>query len=101
MSAETKSFIQLERIRLEVRKKFFDYRERCHLLGLDEEQVQHVVNIGTSILCTKWKIGPDGGSFVHSVVDNDLMGAFSRADEVNTRAIHFYTMLIYNTGYIE
>ena len=67
----------------------------------DPEDRDHIVNIGTSILCTKWGIGYSGGSFVQAVVDNDLMGAFSRADHTNKNAIGFYCKLLYNVGYID
>lgn len=95
------NFIQRERIKIAVRKCLMEHRERCRLMDLITEEIQHVVNIGTSILLTKWKVGPDGGSFVHSVVNNDLMGAFGNADNIIQRAIHFYTLMIYNTSYIE
>jgi len=82
-------------------------RERVSQM-LDREAIQvsgesrsHIVNIGTSILCTKWGIGYPGGSFVQAVVDNDLMGAFSRADSINKDAIGFYCKLLYNIGYID
>lgn len=61
----------------------------------------HIINIGTSILCTKWKIGYPGGSFVQAIVDNDLQGAFGRADSINQDCIKFYVMLAYNTPYIK
>lgn len=61
----------------------------------------HIINIGTSILCTKWGIGYPGGSFVQAVVNNDLMEAFSRADGINQDCIKFYLMLMYNSSYIE
>jgi hypothetical protein len=58
----------------------------------------HVVRIGTSILCTRAGIGYPGGSFAKAVVDNDLMGAFGRADSVNLVCIRFYCSLLYNVG---
>lgn len=63
---------------------------------LINSEKEHVINIGTSILCTKWNIGYPGGSFVQAVVDNDLMETFSRADDVNAKVIKFYCHLIYN-----
>ena len=45
---------------------------------LNNDDKEHVINIGTSILCTKWKIGYPGGSFVQAIVNNDLMETFSR-----------------------
>jgi len=63
---------------------------------LINSEKEHVINTGTSILCTKWNIGYPGGSFVQAVVDNDLMETFSRADDVNAKVIKFYCHLIYN-----
>jgi hypothetical protein len=58
----------------------------------------HIIEIGTSILCTKWNVGYPGGDFVQAVVDNDLREAFGRADDVNQHCIKFYLMLMYNVG---
>ena len=49
----------------------------------------------------KWGIGYPGGSFVQAVVDNDLTGAFSRADYINRNSLGFYCKLLYNIGYID
>ena len=65
-----------------------------------EEQRQHIVRIGTSILCTKWNIGYPGGSFVEAVVSNNLSESIGRADTINQHALKFYCSLIYNTGFI-
>ena len=65
---------------------------------INPEDISHIENIGTSILCTKWNVGYPGGSFVQAVVDNDLNGAFSRADSVNRDCILFYVSLITNVG---
>jgi hypothetical protein len=59
---------------------------------------EHIIEIGTSILCTKWKIGYPGGNFAQAVVDNYLREAFDRADDVNQHCIKFYLMLMYNVG---
>jgi hypothetical protein len=39
-----------------------------------------------------------GGGFVQALMNNDLRGAFERADTVNAQAIKFYLMLMYNVG---
>lgn len=64
---------------------------------LNNDDKEHVINIGTSILCTKWNVGYPGGSFAQAVVNNDLMETFSRADDINSKVIKFYVHLIYNT----
>ena len=65
---------------------------------MTSDQGQHIIQIGTSILCTKWGIGYSGGSFVQAVVDNDLMAAVGRADGTNIKMLPFYCKLIYNVG---
>ena len=63
---------------------------------LSDQQKEHVIQIGTSILCTKWKIGYSGGSFVQAVVDNNLMEAVGRADGTNVKMLPFYCKMMYN-----
>lgn len=62
------------------------------------QEKEHIIYIGTTILCTKWEIGYQGGDFALAVVNNDLAGAFSRADHINVHCIRFYLMLMYNVG---
>jgi hypothetical protein len=67
--------------------------------GLENYDKEHIVSIGVSILETRFpEIGPgySGGSFVCAVVQNDLMGAMSRADNVNIEFLKFYCQLMYN-----
>jgi hypothetical protein len=59
---------------------------------------EHIIDIGTSILCTKWNVFYPGGSFAQAVVNNHLSDAFSTADNVNVHCIRFYVMLMYNVG---
>lgn len=64
--------------------------------GFTQDVIDHVTNMCYSILCTKHKIGYPGGSFVQAVVNNDLMGTFSRADHINKDFIELYCKLLYN-----
>jgi hypothetical protein len=61
-----------------------------------DEDRDHVVSIGASIMCTRLDIGFPGGSFVQSVVDNNLSRTFANADSVNAQCIRFYVMMMYN-----
>lgn len=63
---------------------------------MDNETEEHVKQMCVSILCTKHKIGYPGGSFVQAVVNNDLMGAFGKADHINKNFIGLYAELLYN-----
>lgn len=98
---------QEERIREAVRARISEYSVNCRDVAFRSEiapfidEREHVVNIGTSILCTKWGIGYPGGSFVQAIVDNDLSGAFDRADRINLNSIQFYVSLVYNQSYVE
>ena len=60
---------------------------------LTEEERNHVINVGVSVLQTR-DGGIQGGSFVQAVVDNDLSRTYNRADSVNRRVIPFYIILL-------
>jgi hypothetical protein len=68
------------------------------LSNLAPMEMQHVVQTGTSILCTTWGIGYEGGGFVKAVVNNNLSAAIGSADSTNIKALKFYCQLMYNTG---
>ena len=65
---------------------------------LSEDEKAHIINIGTSILCTKWDIGYPGGGFVQAFVDNDLMRAIGSADGISYKGFKFFAFLMYNVG---
>lgn len=96
---------QEERIQAAVAKRITEYsaQGRDIAFGLatsTPDSRDHVVRIGTSILCTKWGVGYPGGSFVQAVVNGDLMETFGRADDVNLNCIRFYVSLLYNQSYV-
>jgi hypothetical protein len=66
--------------------------------NMNEEDSKHVIDIGTSILCTKWAVGYQGGGFVQAVVENDLTMAISRADGTCIKALKFFIQLMNNVG---
>lgn len=77
------------------------FNENAHLYVTDfglmsNEDRYHIINIGTSIICTRMEIGFPGGSFVQSVVDNNLSRAFATADGTNIKALRFYLMMMHN-----
>ena len=67
-------------------------------IATNNESLEHVISIASSIMCTKWEVGYPGGSFVQSVVRNDLRGSFANADSTNRQCIHFYVMMMDNLG---
>jgi hypothetical protein len=64
--------------------------------GYNEEVMDHIRSMCISILCTKYGVGFPGGGFVQAIVNNDLMGAFGRADSINKKYIGLYVKLLYN-----
>ena len=96
---------QEERIITHVAQAIDQYKNQCgiafQLHTANEESRAHIINIGASVLRTKWNIGFPGGSFVQAVVNNNLMEAIGRADSINQDCLKFYTMLLYNTSYID
>ena len=76
------------------------FDENAMYTGIDdmnEENKTHIIKIGTSILCTKWEIGYEGGGFVQAVVNNDLMKAVGSADGTSLKGLKFFASLLYNT----
>ena len=67
---------------------------------MNTESREHIVRMGTSIMCRKWEIGPTPGSFVEAICSNDLRGAINRADTVNGDCIRFYVTLYENLAYV-
>lgn len=70
----------------------------CKIEGLNASEQNHIIEIGTSILCTKWGVGYAGGSFAQSFVNNDLLSAIGRADEISYKGFKFFASLMYNVG---
>jgi hypothetical protein len=56
---------------------------------LSPENFDHVAGIAASVMMTRDNF-LRGGSFVQSIVDNDLEQAVNRADDVCIRAIKFF-----------
>jgi hypothetical protein len=89
--------MEREVIRAKVKEYFTkNFMYACGDAGLMAHESEHIIDCATSMYCTKHNIGYPGGSFVQAVVNNDLMGAMSYADDVNQRAIKFYTVFLYN-----
>lgn len=89
--------IQIDLIRDKVKVYFENNGYRyIDINQISRDDVNHIINIATSIMCTKYEIGYPGGSFVQSIVDNDLSASFACADQINLKAIHFYVMMVNN-----
>lgn len=78
---------------------FFDENSKHYIpssLINDEDACAHIINIGASILCTRWDVGYPGGSFVQAIVNNDLSSAMLRADGINKQCMEFYVYMMYS-----
>ena len=89
---------EIQIVRNKVESAFTSNAEWLGLSTISESERAHLIDIGTSILCTKWKVGYEGGSFVQSFVANDLMGAIGRADYTTYKGLKFFANLVYNVG---
>ena len=100
----TESKIQLffkeNKLNITKSKKVKISKEEANEFYKDEERwlKASIINIATSILCTKWNIGPSGGGFVQHFVDNNLMGALGNADSTTIKGLQFFSKLVYNTA---
>jgi hypothetical protein len=75
-----------------VQQEFEDWYRRAPMETLTEEEISHVTSVGVSVLQTR-DGGIPGGSFVQSIVKNDLSGSYNRADSTNRKVIPFYIIL--------
>ena len=75
-----------------VQQEFEDWYGRQMKVTLTEEEMSHVTSVGVSVLQTR-DGGIPGGSFVQSIVKNDLSGSYNRADSTNRKVIPFYIIL--------
>lgn len=86
-----------------VRQLVEDYCARemylTHGFSPSDEEYQHILNIGESILCTKWNVGYPGGSFVQAVVENNHQLAVTRADYINRKYIPLYIGLMQSVDF--
>lgn len=62
----------------------------------DQGKLSHIIDVGCSIMRTKWNVGYPGGSFAQAIVDNNLSASFGRADETCCQCMHFYVMMVNN-----
>ena len=90
---------KIKHVRNLVEASFRKQSDHNGLSELTDSEKEHIINIGTSILCTKWGVGYEGGGFVRAFVDNDLMNAIGRADATTYKGFKFFAALVYNTAY--
>lgn len=89
---------QIETVKSIVAAYYINNAAYCKVNGLSADEQSHIIEIGTSILCTRWCVGYEGGSFVQSFVNNDLLGAIGRADETSYKGLKFFASLMYNVA---
>jgi hypothetical protein len=76
-----------------VKQEFGKWHEPQTSVYLTVEEMNHIIDVGVSILQTR-DGGIQGGGFVQAVVDNDLTRTYNRADSINRRVIPFYIILL-------
>ena len=89
---------QIEIVKEVVTNYFAENAQWLNLSELPESEKNHIIQIGASILCTKWGVGYQGGGFVQAFVSNDLMGAIGSADGTSYKGFKFFASLMYNVG---
>jgi hypothetical protein len=71
-----------------------DYFIPCYQ-NLSEAEQQHIADIAASVMMTRDNVMM-GGGFAHSIVGNDLRGAFDRADSTIVLAIRFMVYVMHH-----
>lgn len=57
----------------------------------NEDTKNHLINVAISIINTRDKTGPTGGSFVQAIISNDFVNIISRADVDCINALRFFS----------
>lgn len=74
------------------RMMFLKYGNDMVFGTLTEKDINHIIQVGASVMMTRDKF-LQGGDFVQSVVNNNLQGAVNRADSVIRRSLVFMVYL--------
>jgi hypothetical protein len=62
------------------------------LTNLNESEVSHIIDLASSVMMTRDKYMM-GGSFVQSIVENNLEQAISRADDTAIKGLKTFTVI--------
>ena len=94
------SYKQIEEKTLHAVKEYVQDTGYQYVQGIgdfSQDEMERILRIGTEIMINYWGYGKyQPGSFVQSILDNDLEGSFGRADHINQRAIKLYVMMMVN-----
>ena len=63
---------------------------------LTDKESDHIINMGKTLLLARDGVFMFPGHFIDAVLKNDLLEAFSRADETNVKAIHWFLLIKLN-----
>lgn len=89
---------QENKVQTLVRNYLFKNPRLVSKVEINEEILEHVIHCGTDLLLAKWGMRKNVGSFVQSILDNNLNNTFSFADSINENFIKFYVIMSYNVG---
>lgn len=94
------NYLEKKQIVMDVVQSYFNRNaEACSLNNLSDDATFHIIDLGVSMLMTKWKLDSNAGSFVQAFVANDLMQALGRADSTSMKGFKFFGRLIYNVDF--
>jgi len=69
-----------------------------NLEKLDEEGINHIIDVSISIIETRDNTGPQGGSFVKAIVSNDLEGALNHVSPNILKTLKFLSYVNQHVG---
>lgn len=78
-----------EKYQLAVEKSYNACYHSFFITPLSDEDEDHIKNLAISVLMTRDKVQM-GGGFVSAIVNNDLIGAVSRADSGAILGLRFF-----------
>ena len=90
---------RIDQIRLSVEEYLNTNWLSCgipHNIMADEDKRNHIIRCGTEIMSQKSGDEIYTGSFVSSVIENNLTTTILRADHINQFALKFYVTMLHN-----
>jgi len=67
-----------------------------HRIMVDDDKRNHIIRCGTEIMSQKSGDEFYPGSFVASIIENNLSTAILKADHINQFALRFYVTMMHN-----
>ena len=96
---KTEKFLKMAKYVDQLIRDYFWENGEKFIQGFDdltEKEREHIIDMGKTLLLSRDGVYMFPGHFIDAILKNDLLEAFSRSDETNVKAIHWYLAIKIN-----